>query len=90
MKTIYQTDNIVDAHLVRNALESVGIPAHVAGEYLTGAIGELPAMGLLAVMVADTDVERATALATAIDADLADTRRLGADDPTPSPAPWLA
>jgi predicted nucleic acid-binding protein len=87
MKTIYRAENIVDAHLVRNALESVGIPAHVAGEYLTGAIGELPAMGLVAVMVADSDVERAAEIAAEIDADLADARLLASSDPTSDPEP---
>jgi hypothetical protein len=87
MKTIYRAENIVDAHLVRNALESVGILAHVAGEYLTGAIGELPAMGLVAVMVADHDVERAAVIAAEIDADLADARHQAAADSASGPEP---
>ena len=62
MKFVYQAENLLDAHLVKGALESQGIPAFVAGEHLTGGIGQLPAMGLLAVMVGDNDVESAEAL----------------------------
>jgi predicted nucleic acid-binding protein len=87
MKTIYRAENIVDAHLVRNALESVGIPAHVAGEYLTGALGELPAMGLVAVMVADHDAPRAIQIAAEIDADLADQGDFADSDPASDPEP---
>lgn len=62
MKFVYQAENLLDAHLVKGALESHGIPAFVAGEHLTGGIGQLPTMGLLAVMVADDDVAGAEAL----------------------------
>jgi len=62
MKFVYQAENLLDAHLVKGALESHGIPAFVAGEHLTGGIGQLPTMGLLAVMVADDDVASAESL----------------------------
>jgi Putative prokaryotic signal transducing protein len=62
MRSVYQAENLIDAHLVRGALESEGLRAFVAGEYLTGAIGELPASGLLAVMVDDDDVPAAEAI----------------------------
>ena len=62
MKFVYQAENLLDAHLVKGALESHGIPAYVAGEHLTGGIGQLPTMGLVAVMVGDHDVEGAEAL----------------------------
>lgn len=67
MKIIYRAENIIDAHLVRNALANEGIDAFVSGEYLTGAIGELPAWNLVAVMVAECDVERATPIVQSID-----------------------
>lgn len=70
MKIVYRAENIVDANLVKAALAAEGILAFVAGEYLTGALGELPARDLVAVMVADIDVERAAPVAQAIDADL--------------------
>jgi len=74
MRIVYRAENIIDAHLVKGALEAEGIVAFVSGEYLTGALGELPVMNLVAVMVADVDVERALPLAQAIDADLRERR----------------
>lgn len=70
MRVVYRAENIVDANLVKAALAAEGVPAFVAGEYLTGAIGELPVRDLVAVMVADIDLERAAPVAQAIDADL--------------------
>jgi hypothetical protein len=70
MKILYRAENIVDANLVKAALAAEGIHAFVSGEFLIGAIGELPARDLVSVMVADADVERAAPVAQAIDADL--------------------
>jgi putative signal transducing protein len=70
VKIVYRAENIIDANLVKGALAQEGITAFVSGEYLTGAIGELPAWNLVAVMVADLDVERALPVAQAIDAAL--------------------
>ncbi|WP_256646362.1 DUF2007 domain-containing protein [Thermomonas paludicola] len=53
MRTVYDAATIVDAHLVRQALEAEGIPAFVRGEALTGGIGELGVFGLIGVMVPD-------------------------------------
>ena len=44
MQIVYRAANIIDANLVKNALDAEGIPAFVGGQYLTGAIGELPPM----------------------------------------------
>jgi hypothetical protein len=51
MQVVYEAAHLVDAHLVRHALESAGIPVHIRGEALVGGIGELPAGGLVAVLV---------------------------------------
>ncbi|MBN8739782.1 MAG: hypothetical protein BGP24_22745 [Lysobacterales bacterium 69-70] len=72
MRIVYRAENIIDAHLVRNVLEAAGIPAHVGGEYLTGAIGELPVMGLVTVMVAENDVPAACRLAAEVDRELSE------------------
>lgn len=53
MRTVYEAANLIDAHLVRQALEAEGIPAFVRGEALTGGMGDLGVFGLLAVMVPD-------------------------------------
>lgn len=51
MKPVYDAANLIDAHLVRHALEDAGIPSFIAGESLTGGMGELPLQGLLRVCV---------------------------------------
>jgi hypothetical protein len=79
MRIIYRAENIIDAHLVKNALALEGITAFVSGEYLTGAVGELPVWNLVSVMVANPDVERAATIAQAVDAGLREQRQ-GFDD----------
>ncbi len=74
MKIVYRAENIIDANLVKNALEHEDIPAFVSGQYLTGAIGELPPMSLVNVMVPEIDWERARHIAERVDADLAEFR----------------
>ena len=74
MKIVYRAENIIDANLVKNALEHEGIPAFVSGQYLTGAAGELPPMSLVSVMVAEIDWPRARAIAQALDTELAEQR----------------
>lgn len=59
MRTVYAAANLIDAHLVRHALEQAGIPAFVRGEALVGGIGELPAYGLLSVAVPESAWEQA-------------------------------
>lgn len=53
MRNVYDAQNLIDAHLVKQALEAAGIPAFVRGEALTGGIGELGVFGLVGVMVPD-------------------------------------
>ena len=53
MRVVYEAANVIDAHLVRQALENAGLPAWVRGEALTGGLGELGVFGLVAVMVPD-------------------------------------
>ena len=74
MKIVSRAENIIDANLLKNALEQEGIPAFVSGQYLTGAAGELPPMALVNVMVAEVDWPRARAIAEALDAELAEHR----------------
>lgn len=62
MKRIYEPENLLEAELLRAMLASEGIDAFVAGRDLVGGIGELPAMGLLNLTVADTQAERARLL----------------------------
>ncbi len=62
MQPVHEPENLIEAHLVKGLLAQAGIESWVRGEHLIGAIGELPAVGLLAVMVADEDAEQARAL----------------------------
>jgi hypothetical protein len=66
MQDVYAAANVIDAHLVRHALEAAGIPAFVRGEALTGGIGELPACGLVAVCGPQSRWPEARALVEAL------------------------
>lgn len=67
MQIVYRAASIIDANLVKVALESIGVMAFVNGAYLTGAAGELPVSGLVSVMVANIDIERARPIVEEID-----------------------
>lgn len=51
MRVVYEAAHVIDAHLVRHALEAAGIPAFIRGEALLGGLGELGVYGLVAVCV---------------------------------------
>ena len=74
MQTIYRAANLFDAHLVKDALEAEGIPAFIAGEYLTGAIGQLPAMDYIAVMVPESSLATAQGIVHAVELQLGEAR----------------
>lgn len=80
MHTVYHAESLIDAHLVKNALEQADIPAFIAGEFLTGAVGQLPARDFLAVMVPEAAAEAAEAIVRVIDAQLAEARTAAAPD----------
>jgi hypothetical protein len=62
MRTVFDASNAVEAHMILHLLQQSGIDGRVEGEQLLGAVGELPAMGLVRVVVADEDVTRAKAV----------------------------
>jgi hypothetical protein len=51
MRVVYEAAHVIDAHLVRHALEAAGMPAFIRGEALLGGLGELGVFGLVAVCV---------------------------------------
>jgi hypothetical protein len=55
MKCVFEASSGLDAHMILNLLETHGITGRIEGEYLQGGIGELQAMGLVRVLVADED-----------------------------------
>jgi Putative prokaryotic signal transducing protein len=62
MKRIYQAANNIEAHMVMHVLQQAGVHAMVQGEFLQSGAGELPLGGLVAVAVADEDVQIARAI----------------------------
>jgi hypothetical protein len=74
MHTVYRAENLFDAHLVKDALEAEGVPAFIAGEYLTGAVGQLPAMDYIAVMVPESGLAIAGPIVRAVEARLSEAR----------------
>lgn len=75
MRIIYRAQNLIDAHLVKDALEAAEVPAFISGEYLTGAVGQLPAMDYVAVLVPESSVAMAEPIVCEIDRALADARQ---------------
>ncbi|MEZ5960974.1 MAG: DUF2007 domain-containing protein [Hyphomonadaceae bacterium] len=65
MKQVYAPANAAEAHMLAHMLGQNDIVAHIHGEALQGGVGELPASGLLQLLVADEDYERARALIAA-------------------------
>ncbi|MCQ9374083.1 DUF2007 domain-containing protein [Methyloversatilis sp. XJ19-13] len=53
MKTLYEAASLVEAHLLKDLLAQEGVPAVIHGEFLQGGMGELPAAGLIRLMVDD-------------------------------------
>ncbi|HEX5305054.1 MAG TPA: DUF2007 domain-containing protein [Dyella sp.] len=89
MHIAYRAETLIDAHLVKDALERAEIPAFVTGEYLTGAVGQLPAMDYVAVMVPESAREAAARVVAEVAQVLAESRAVsdGWDaDPDPSGA----
>ncbi|MGY3263948.1 putative signal transducing protein [Lysobacter sp. HA35] len=67
MKPVYDAANLIDAHLVRHALEDAGIPVFIRGEALTGGMGELPLYGVVQVCVPEVAWPQADAVVRALD-----------------------
>ena len=69
MKSVYRAQNSLDAHLVKGLLQNHGIDATVLGDFLQGAIGELPAFGMVEVRVPPADEAEARAIIKAFETD---------------------
>ena len=88
MKVVYEAANLIDAHLVRHALEAAEIPVYLRGESLVGGMGELPMFGVVAVCVPEAAWPQARAIVDelALDEPLA----AAADDDAAGPGGLLA
>lgn len=78
MHIAYRAETLIDAHLVKDALERAEIPAFVTGEYLTGGVGQLPAMDYVAVMVPESAREAAASVVAGVERALAESRAASA------------
>ena len=90
MHIAYRAANLIDAHLVKDALEQAEIPAFIAGEYLTGAVGQLPAMDYVMVMVPESSVEAADAVVREVEQALIEAREAIGGFEGDAGAPYLA
>lgn len=80
MRIIYRAQSLIDAHLVKDALENADVPAFISGEYLTGAVGQLPALDYVAVLVPESSVATAEPIVREIDRALAQAREAMAEE----------
>jgi hypothetical protein len=56
---LYQAANTIEGQMIVDVLAQTGIEARIQGAYLQGGIGELQALGVVRVMVAEQDYARA-------------------------------
>lgn len=81
MKLLYEAGNTLEAHMVLDLLRQQGLAGRIDGEFLQGGIGDLPAAGLVRVMVDEADYEHGRQLVAEWDS---------AQPATPAPAPPAA
>ena len=89
MRIAYRAETLIDAHLVKDALERADIPAFISGEYLTGAVGQLPALDYVAVLVPEASLDAAERIVREVERSLAEARLAmdEADDDPDAPYP---
>ncbi|PCI54954.1 MAG: hypothetical protein COB36_08870 [Alphaproteobacteria bacterium] len=59
MHYIYSADNAAEAHMIMHMLEREGIETQIHGEYLQGAVGEIPVTGHIKLSVTESNVTKA-------------------------------
>ena len=64
MKLLYEASNSIEAHMILNLLEQAGLRGRIDGEYLQGGVGELPPIGLVRVMIYESDYDAAKEIIT--------------------------
>ena len=79
MRRIYEPGSLHEGELLLAVLASEGISGFLAGRHLLGGIGDLPAAGLLGLLVEDEEALRAQALIAAYNA----AKPLPGEDPSP-------
>jgi hypothetical protein len=79
MRIVYRAVSLIDAHLVKDALERAEIPAFVSGEYLTGAVGNLPALDYVAVLVPAASLPAAAGVVRDVECLLTEARQVAGE-----------
>jgi hypothetical protein len=69
MRKVYDASNALEAHMLVDLLKQQGIAGRIDGEYLQGAVGEVPAAGLVRVMVDEDHYDEARRVVERWDAD---------------------
>lgn len=64
MQRIHEPIDLIEAQMLISMLRSEGIEVYLQGEDLVGGMGELPALGLLGLMVGDQYAQQAHELIT--------------------------
>jgi len=59
MEKVYEASTALEAHMLKNMLEIEGIDSRIDGEYLQGGVGELQAIGIVRLMVDESDFKEA-------------------------------
>jgi Putative prokaryotic signal transducing protein len=59
MKQLHKASSMLEGQMLQDLLQQEGIECFLGGSYLQGAIGELPASGLIRLFVEEDDWSRA-------------------------------
>ena len=62
MRTVCEPSNSLEGHMLQDLLKQRGISARLEGAGLQSGVGELPAIGLVRLLVADDDFDEARAV----------------------------
>ncbi len=62
MQTLYEASNAIEAHMLVDLLKQEGLTAHIRGAHLQGAVGEMPAAGLVRLEIDESEFAQARAL----------------------------
>ena len=68
MQRIYEPQDLLEAQMLLGMLATEGVDVHLVGSDLLGAMGELPAAGLLGLLVEDHLAQSARQLIAAYNA----------------------
>ena len=53
MLLVYEAENLIDGQLALDELRAGGLQAVMKGQYLSGAVGELPTAGLISIWITE-------------------------------------